>query len=122
MDNFIFRNMTFKKVYALSYVNPVNQNAFNKFEVTAIRFSSGWNKANINNVLVENCFFTDLQRIGVHIKHAKGNNGHDNRQTNFIFRNNEFYQIGGTCILPSRTRNCLIEYNIFNQPGANTNA
>ena len=122
MDNFIFRNMTFKKVYALSYVNPVNQNAFNKFEVTAIRFSSDWNKANINNVLVENCFFTDLQRLGVHIKHAKGNNGQDNRQTNFIFRNNEFYKIGGTCILPSRTRNCLIEYNIFNQPGAKTNA
>ncbi len=121
MSNFTFKNMTFRTVYALSYVNPVNQNAFNKFEVSALRFMSGWNKSNINNVLVEDCYFTDLQRIGVHIKHSKGNNGFDNRQTNFIFRSNEFYQIGGTCILPTRTRNCLIEYNIFNQPGAKTN-
>lgn len=122
MNNFTFRNMTFKNIYAISGVDPSDQEAFNQFEVAGIRFFSSWNKRNINNVLVEDCFFTDLQRFGVHIKHAIGNNGLDNRQTNFVFRRNEFRQIGGTCILPSRTRNCLIEHNIFDQPGAKTNS
>lgn len=122
MNNFTFKNMTFKNIYAISQVDPADQEAFNKFEVAGIRFFSDWNKKNINNVLVEDCFFTDLQRFGVHVKHAVGNNDLDNRQTNFVFRKNEFRQIGGTCILPSRTRNCLIEDNIFDQPGAKTNS
>ena len=121
MHNFIFRRMTFRNVYSLVYVDPSNQNAFNQFEVAAIRFFSDWDKAHIDNVLVEDCYFTDLQRFGIHIKHAQGKKGKDHRHTNLIFRRNEFSKIGGTCILPSRTRNCLIEYNIFDQSGAKTN-
>jgi len=122
MSNFIFKNMTFKNVYAIKQVDPANQEAFNQFEVAGLRFFSDWNKSNIDNVLVEKSLFTDLQRFGVHIKHSIGNNSEDNRHTNFVFRNNEFKQIGGTCILPARVRNCLIENNIFNQPGAKTNS
>ena len=122
MNNFIFRNMTFRNVYAISQVDPSNQQAFNAFEVAGIRFFTDWNKSHINNVLVEDNYFTDLQRFGVHVKHSIGGNSNDNRHTNFIFKNNEFKEIGGTCILPSRVRNCLIENNIFDQPGATTNA
>jgi hypothetical protein len=74
----------------------------------------------INNVIIEESYFTDLQRIGVHIKNTMGKTS-TKRNTNFVFRNNEFFQIGGTCVLPIRTENCLIENNIFNQPGAKTN-
>ena len=122
MNNFIFRNMTFRNVYAISQVDPSNQQAFNAFEVAGIRFFTDWNKSHINNVLVEDNYFTDLQRFGVHVKHSIGGNSNDNRHTNFIFKNNEFKEIGGTCILPSRVRNCLIENNIFDQPGAKTNS
>ena len=121
MNNFVFRNMTFKNVYAISQVDPSNQQAFNAFEVAGIRFFTDWNKSHINNVLVEDNYFTDLQRFGVHVKHSIGGNSNDNRHTNFVFKNNEFKEIGGTCILPSRVRNCLIENNIFDQPGAKTN-
>ncbi len=120
MNNFVFRNMTFKNVYAISQVDPSNQQAFNAFEVAGIRFFTDWNKSHINNVLVEDNYFTDLQRFGVHVKHSIGGNSNDNRHTNFVFKNNEFKEIGGTCILPSRVRNCLIENNIFDQPGAKT--
>ena len=120
MNNFVFKNMTFKNVYAISQVDPSNQQAFNAFEVAGIRFFTDWNKSHINNVLVEDNYFTDLQRFGVHVKHSIGGNSNDNRHTNFVFKNNEFKEIGGTCILPSRVRNCLIENNIFDQPGAKT--
>jgi len=122
LNNFVFKNMTFKNVYAIVQVDPSDQQAFNQFEVAGIRIFTDWNKAPINNVLVEDSYFTDLQRFGVHAKHSIGNNSNDNRHTNFVFRGNEFKQIGGTCILPSRVRNCLIENNIFDEPGAKTNS
>ena len=119
LNNFSFRNMTFKNVYALYWVDPSNQSEFNAFEVSGLTFISSWGGI-INNVIVEDSYFTDLQRIGVHIKNTMGKTS-DKRNTNFVFRNNEFFQIGGTCVLPIRTENCLIEKNIFNQPGAKTN-
>ena len=119
LNNFTFRNMTFKNVYALYWVDPADQNAFNDFEVSGLTFISSWGGI-INNVIVEDSYFTDLQRIGVHIKNTMGKTS-TKRNTNFVFRNNEFFQIGGTCVLPVRTENCLIENNIFNQPGAKTN-
>ena len=119
LNNFYFRNMTFKNVYALYWVDPADQNAFNDFEVSGLTFISSWGGI-INNVIVEESYFTDLQRIGVHIKNTMGKTS-TKRNTNFVFRNNEFFQIGGTCVLPIRTENCLIENNIFNQPGAKTN-
>ena len=119
LNNFSFRNMTFKNVYALYWVDPSNQNALNDFEVSGLTFISSWGGI-INNVIVEDSYFTDLQRIGVHIKNTMGKTS-TKRNTNFVFRNNDFFQIGGTCVLPVRTENCLIENNIFNQPGAKTN-
>ena len=119
LNNFSFRNMTFKNVYGLYWVDPSNQSEFNAFEVSGLTFMSSWGGI-INNVIIEDSYFTDLQRIGVHIKNTMGKNS-TKRNTNFVFRNNEFFQIGGTCVLPIRTENCLIENNIFNQPGAKTN-
>ena len=126
LNNFSFRNMTFKNVYALFGINisdytniNIYQQAFNAFEVSGLTFFSSRGGI-INNVIVEDSYFTDLQRIGVHMKNAAGKNS-TKRNTNFVFRNNEFFQIGGTCVLPVRTENCLIENNIFNQPGAKTN-
>ena len=118
-NNFTFRDMTFKNVYGLSWVDPGNQEAFNAFEVSGLTFKSSW-AGIINDVVVEDSYFTDLQRIGIHIKNTSGKTS-DKRNTNIVVRRNDFFQIGGTCVLPIRTENCLIENNIFNQPGARTN-
>ena len=129
LENFIFRNITFKNVYAsLPVLKEKGENAFNGLEVAALRFFSTRNTKNsiknIQNTLVENCHFSNLQRIGVHIKHGGAQKviGTDKTNSNvdFIFRNNEFHNTGGTCILPIRTYNCLIENNIFNKPGDNS--
>lgn len=119
LNNFLFRNMTFKNIYGLYWVDPSNQGAFNAFEVSGITFKSGTGGV-INNVIIEDSYFTDLQRIGIHIKNIAGKTS-TKRNKNFVVRNNEFFQTGGTCVLPIRTENCLIENNIFNQPGAKTN-
>ena len=118
-NNFTFRDMTFKNVYGLSWVDPSDQDAFNAFEVSGLTFKSSW-AGIINDVVVEDSYFTDLQRIGIHIKNTSGKTS-DKRNTNIVVRRNDFFQIGGTCVLPIRTENCLIENNIFNQPGAKTN-
>lgn len=125
LSNFTFRNVTFKKVYAPKPV--LEPDDFNGLEVAAVRFQTTKNtvagqEKNIENILMENCYFSDLQRLGVHIKHAGGSNGVGddaiNRNMNLIFRRNEFHHTGGTCILPTSTYNCLIEENIFNHPGS----
>ncbi|MBL18496.1 MAG: hypothetical protein CMC82_01530 [Flavobacteriaceae bacterium] len=118
-NNFTFRDMTFKNVYGLSWVDPGDQDAFNAFEVSGLTFKSSW-AGIINDVVVEDSYFTDLQRIGIHIKNTSSKTS-DKRNTNIVVRRNEFFQTGGTCVLPIRTENCLIENNIFNQPGAKTN-
>jgi len=127
MRNFTFRNMDFKNVYAVKEMNDPDD--FNGLEVAAVRIASAKNtvegqEKNIRDVLMEDCYFTDLQRLGVHMKHAGGavgiGNDSINRNMNLVFRNNEFHYTGGTCILPTNTYNCLIEDNLFNHPGADT--
>ena len=128
LHNFIFRNITFKNIYAPQPIlKEKGESAFNGLEVAALRFFSTRNtksnSKNIQNTLVENCYFTNLQRLGVHIKHAGGGskeNSKENSNVNFVFRNNKFFKTGGTCILPIRTYNCLIENNIFDHPGDNS--
>ena len=129
LENFVFRNIIFKNIYAaLPVLKEKGENAFNGLEVSALRFFSTRNTKksikNIKNTLIENCHFSNLQRLGVHIKHAGGVSevGTDKTNSNvdFVLRDNEFHNTGGTCILPIRTYNCLIEKNIFDRPGDNS--
>jgi hypothetical protein len=128
LKNFIFRNLTIQNVYAVEAIT--DPAGFDGLEVAGIRVFSAFNtlnnQRNIQDVLVEDCYFTDLQRFGVHFK--QGGHAVDatddflNRIANVICRNNVFYYLGGTSILPQRTYNCLIENNVFDHPGASTDA
>jgi len=132
LRNFTFQNMTFQNVYAPKPIlQSEGESAFNGLEVAAVRFFSTQNRVageekSIENVLMEDCYFNNLQRLGVHIKHGGGKSGigtdETNRNRNLVFRNNEFSRTGGTCILPIRTYNCLIEDNIFDRPGDNSDS
>lgn len=125
LRNFTFRDMTFRNVYAVKEMNDPED--FNGLEVAAVRIESARNtiagkEKNIRDVLMEDCYFENLQRLGVHMKHQGGNNGIGNdslnRNMNLVFRHNEFHHTGGTCILPTNTYNVLIEHNLFDRPGA----
>lgn len=128
LKNFKVKNVTVKNVYAPKPV--LDKNAFDGLEVAGIRFFSGWNslnnQRNIQDIVVEDCYFTNLQRFGIHFKQGgHSNNTTDdflNRIANVVCRNNTFYYLGGTSILPQRTYNCLIENNLFDHPGASTDS
>ena len=131
LKNFIFTNLVIKNVYAPKPIlKEKGESAFNGLEVAGIRFFTSMNKKevrkNIQNVLVQDSYFTNLQRLGIHIKHAGGGkeleNTKGNSNLNFVFKNNKFFKTGGTCILPIRTYNCLIEKNVFEYPGDNSDS
>ena len=127
MDNFIFRNLTIRDVFA---VEPVlDRDSFDSIEVSGMRFTCSRNtevgkEKNIQNILIEDSYFTNLQRLGIQFKHSGGNDGvgndEINRNKDIIVRNNEFSYNGGSAVLPNRTYNCLIENNLFDHPGAST--
>lgn len=126
MHNFTFRNLTVRNVYSVKTVKASDQKAFNAFTPAGIKIEATRNtkhkEGTINGVLVENCSFVNLQRLGVHIKHnqgiSNGKNDSISRIMNVVVRNNEFQHNGGTCVLPIRTYNCLIENNMFYYPGS----
>jgi hypothetical protein len=125
LSNFTFRNLTVTNVYAIKTVMPEDQQAFNAFTPSGIRIHSSWNTAskigNVRDVLIENNSFSNLQRLGIHIKHLGGVSSISdslNRNMNLIVRDNNFSHTGGTCVLPIRSYNCLIENNLFDHPGS----
>lgn len=125
MQSLVFRNMTFKNVFA---VQPIlDPEDFNTIQVAALTFHSSKNteagkEKHIRDILIEDCYFANNQRFGIRFSHSGGNagigNDSINRNMNIVVRNNEFYYNGGTGVLPNRTYNCLIENNIFDHPGA----
>ncbi|MEM6699793.1 MAG: right-handed parallel beta-helix repeat-containing protein, partial [Bacteroidota bacterium] len=127
MNNLTFRNMTIRNVFA---PQPILQREdFDKIQVSGLSFHSNRNtqvgqEKNINNILVENCLFANLQRLGIKFSHARANEGIGNdsinRNTNILIRNNEFSYNGGSAVLANGTYNCLIENNLFDHPGADT--
>ena len=128
MRHFTFRNMTFRNIFAPQAVlREDGEDSFNQLVVSGVTFFSSKNKnpgneKHIRDVLMEDCYFENIQRLGVHMRHQGGIKGIGddaiNRNMNFVFRNNEFHHLGGTCILPTMTYNCLIEHNLFNHPGS----
>jgi hypothetical protein len=122
--NFTVRNMIFRNVYAVKPIlREEGEDAFNGISVAGLRFRAEeqWH-GGVQDVLVENCFFTDIQRYGINVSHHNGQltigEEERNRSMNLVFRNNEFHHTGGTCILPSRTWNVLIEDNLFYYSGS----
>jgi len=123
MNNYHFHDLTIRDIFAIATENT----EFNSIKVAAIGFYSSQNNTagkekNIRDVLIEDCYITRTTRYGIHTGHGGGKNGIGNdsinRNINMVFRNNHFYQTGGTCIMPGRVYNCLIENNIFDYPGS----
>ncbi len=123
MQGFHFDDLIIREVYAL-HLDGV---PFNSIIVSGILLQSERNLAqgkekHIRDVLIENCYVTRTARLGMLSRHQGGvagvGNDSINRNMNLVFRNNHFFELGGTGILPSHSYNTLLEYNTFEYSGS----
>ena len=120
-SNVIFRDMKVSNVFGLTIPPP---NEFDSLQATGIRLDSDANEENltvgIEDVLVEDCYFTNIGKAGVWSKHSGTTDDNDatvNRNKNIVVRNNTFFQTGGSGVIMSKVYNGLIENNDFDHTG-----
>ncbi len=127
----IVRNITFREVkvsdvFGITIPPPSEFNALN---ATGIRFEGEAFEADkavaIEDVLIEDCYFTHLGKAGVWAVHKGSKNPDDdsfNKNQNFIIRNNHFFKTGGSGVILSKTNNALVENNDFDHTGHSEDA
>ncbi|ANQ52461.1 hypothetical protein MY04_5126 [Flammeovirga sp. MY04] len=114
-----FRNLKFSDIFGTSV--PAE---FNDYSVTGLRFDSEQNEpgleVTIEDVLIENCYFTNIGKAGVWAVHRGSETASDdlvNRNRNFVIRNNTFFKTGGSGVILSKMYNSLVENNDFDHTG-----
>ena len=124
MKNFHFTDLTIGEIFPVTWEGV----EFNKIQTAGIQFRTLQNtvpgkEKNISDVVVENCYIIHTTKAGIWSRHnnATAGLGNDsiNRNMNLVFRNNHFYETGGSGIILSRSYNCLLENNIFEYTGSN---
>lgn len=123
MNHFRFSNLTIRDIFAVDIAGI----EFNKIQVAAIHFQTGANdtageEKNIQDVVVDSCYISRTNKLGIWSRHGGGSagigNDSINRNMNMVFRNNHFFETGGSGIVASRTYNCLLENNLFEYTGS----
>ena len=75
----------------------------------------------VKDMVMEDCYVAHSGKFGFWSQHSGGNDGVGddqlNRNNDFVFRNNHFFETGGSGITPGRTYNCLVENNVFEYTG-----
>ena len=102
---FRFSNLHFENIYSLGITGI----AFNKVRTTAIYFDDAF----ANDVIVEDCYFTDLQRTGVWLKRYV---------SDAIIRNNKFIDLGGSGTIISTSKRVLYEHNLMRFSGSESDS
>ena len=102
---FRFSNLRFQNIYSISSTNT----SFNSIRTSGLHFFDAF----VNDVIVEDCFFTDIERTGVWLRRY----GSD-----IIIRNNSFIDIGGSATILSQTKRVLYENNIMRFTGSKTDS
>ncbi|MEX0273865.1 MAG: sulfatase-like hydrolase/transferase, partial [Flavobacteriaceae bacterium] len=123
MHHFRFTDMTFDGVYAVSTAGQDHD----ALKTAGIYIRSEKNtvtgeEKHVRDVVVQDCYFTNIAKFGFWSQHAGGSTGIGNdsinRNMDFVFRKNHFYKTGGSGITPGRTYNCLLEENLIEYPGS----
>lgn len=123
LENFVFKNLTITNVFSVSNINDV---PFDAIRVTGI-FAETDNShpgsvKYIEDVLVEDCYFSRIGKLGFWSRRIFSPNEILDRESiknrDVIFRNNTVFENGGSGIVLSSTANALVESNIFEFTGS----
>tara|TARA_R110002126_G_scaffold72364_1_gene180905 strand:+ start:74396 stop:76684 length:2289 start_codon:yes stop_codon:yes gene_type:complete len=100
---FRFSNLTLQNIYSLG----IDNTTFNNIRTSGIYF---WD-AFVNDVIIENCHFTNIERTGIWLRRYV---------SDAIIRNNRFIDIGGSGTIISVSKRVLYDNNIMRFTGAKT--
>lgn len=100
-----FSNLRFQNIYAISSVGT----EFDAINTSGIHFINAF----ANDVIIEDCYFTDIERVGIWLKQYV---------SDAIIRNNKFIDIGGSGTIMSRTKRVLYENNLMRFTGSNSDS
>ncbi|WP_051605722.1 hypothetical protein [Polaribacter sp. Hel_I_88] len=103
--HFRFSNLRFQNIYSLGSANT----SFNSIRTSGLHFFDAF----VNDVIIENCFFTDIERTGVWLRRY----GSD-----IVIRNNSFIDIGGSATILSQTKRVLYENNVMRFTGSKSDS
>lgn len=125
MNHFVFDNLTLRGIYAID-----NNVGFDQIESGAIFLETERNlvpgqEKQIRDVTVNNCYFTDIEKIGIWTRHRGNQQGTSpdslNKNWNYVITNNHTFRTGGSGVVLSRTFNALVENNRFEFTGDDSN-
>ena len=102
---FRFSNLHFENIYSLGITGI----EFNKVRTTGIYFDDAFT----NDVIAEDCYFTNIQRTGVWLKRYV---------SDAVIRNNKFIDLGGSGTIISTSKRVLYEHNIMRFSGSESDS
>ena len=102
-NHFRFSNLVFQNIYSLDSSGT----AFNNIYSSGIYFFNAF----VNDVIVEDCYFTNIERCGVWLRKYV---------SDAIIRNNTFIDLGGSGTIISLSKRVLYEKNLMRFTGSNS--
>ncbi|GAA4812838.1 right-handed parallel beta-helix repeat-containing protein [Litoribaculum gwangyangense] len=100
---FRFSNLVVQNIYSVNS----NGTAFNNIRTTGIYFLDAF----VNDVIIEDCYFTDIERCGIWLRKYV---------SDAIIRNNKFIDLGGSGTIISASKRVLYEKNLMRFTGSNS--
>jgi hypothetical protein len=104
-NHFRFSNVHFQNIYAVNSTGT----AFNQLRTSGLHFFDAF----IKDIIIENCHFTDIERVGIWMRRFVAD---------AIVRNNTFIDIGGSGAIFSACKRVLYENNLMRFCGSNSDA
>jgi Right handed beta helix region len=102
---FRFSNLVLRNIYSLGSANT----DFDSIYSSGIYFIDAF----VNDVIIENCYFTDLERTGIWLRRYV---------SDAIIRNNKFIDTGGSGTIMSATKRVLYENNLMRFTGSDADS
>jgi hypothetical protein len=125
-EGLTFRNLKFTDIFGVDMLDWEGKFTRDYYNAQGFFFDSNEDhdgstspaaiEVGINDVLIEDCYFYNLGSTGISVRHLGSYNNpisDDERNLNFVIRNNHFEKLGGDGVVFASVNNGLVENNEF---------